>query len=137
VQEYGISNRELIQSMKARGTSVTPVPVYKWALPEDTEPLQHAIREIIDGKIDVLLITSANQVHNMMEIAAQSALEEAVRQGLQQTLVVSVGPISTEALLAHGISPDMEPAHPKMGQLVYETAKKAKVLMSKKRAEFA
>jgi uroporphyrinogen-III synthase len=36
VQEYGISNRELIQSMEARDTSVTSVPVYQWALPEDT-----------------------------------------------------------------------------------------------------
>jgi uroporphyrinogen decarboxylase len=84
----------------------------------------------------VLLVTSANQVHNMMEIAAQSGLEKAVRQGLQQTLVVSVGPISTEALLAHAIAPDMEPTHPKMGQLVFETAEKARVLLSKKRAEF-
>jgi uroporphyrinogen-III synthase len=136
LQEYGISNRELIQSMEAHGTSVTPVTVYQWALPEDTEPLRRAIREIVDGKIDVLLITSANQVHNMMEIAAQSGLGEAVRHGLQQTLVVSVGPISTEALLAHGIASDMEPTHPKMGQLVFETAEKAKVLLSKKRAQF-
>jgi len=136
VQEYGISNRELIQTMEARGTSVTPVPVYQWALPEDTEPLRRAIGEIIDGKIDVLLITSANQVHNMMEIAAASGREEAVRHALQQTLVVSVGPISTEALVAHGIAPDMEPTHPKMGQLVFETAEKAEILLSKKRAEF-
>src|SRR3989442_12500858 len=35
LQEYGISNRELIQSMEERGALVTPVPVYQWALPED------------------------------------------------------------------------------------------------------
>jgi uroporphyrinogen-III synthase len=136
LQEYGVSNQELIQGLEARGALVTPVPVYQWALPEDTEPLRRAIREIIDGKIDVLLITSANQVHNMMQLASQSGLEEAVRQGLLQTLVVSVGPISTEALLAHGIAPDMEPTHSKMGQLVYEAAERAKVLLNNKRAEF-
>ena len=119
LQEYGISNRELIQGLEARGALVTPVPVYQWALPEDIGPLQRAIQEIVDGKIDVLLITSANQVHNLMEVATQGGLEEAVRRGLQHTLVVSVGPISTEALLAHGIAPDMEPTNPKMGQLVY------------------
>ena len=70
------------------------------------------------------------------QVATQSGLEEAMRRGLQQNLVVSVGPISTEALLAHGIAPDMEPAHPKMGQLVYEAAEKAKALLNKKRAEF-
>ena len=135
LQEYGVSNRELIQGLEARGALVTPVPVYQWALPQDIGPLQRAIQEMVDGKIDVLLITSANQVHNLMEVASQRSLEEAVRQALQHTLVVSVGPISTEALLAHGISPDMEPVHPKMGQLVYETAEKAKVLLKVKRGE--
>jgi hypothetical protein len=30
----------------------------------------------------------------------------------------------------------MEPVHPKMGQLIYETAEKAKLLLSQKRAKF-
>ena len=136
LQEYGVSNRELIHGLEARGASVTPVPVYQWALPEDIGPLQRAIQAIVDGKIDVLLITSANQVHNLMEVASQSGLEEAVRRGLQHTLVVSIGPISTEALRAYGIAPDLEPIHPKMGQLVFETAEKAKVLLREKRAQF-
>ena len=136
LQEYGVSNRELIQGLEARGALVTPVPVYQWALPEDIGPLQRAIQEIVDGKIDVLLITSANQVHNLMEVASQSGLQEAVRRGLQHTLVVSIGPISTEALRAYGIAPDMEPIHPKMGQLVFETAEKANVLLKEKRAQF-
>ena len=136
LQEYGVSNRELIHGLEARGASVTPVPVYQWALPEDIGPLQRAIQEIVDGKIDVLLITSANQVHNLMEVASQSGLEEAVRRGLQHTLVMSIGPISTEALRAYGIAPDMQPIHPKMGQLVFETAEKAKVLLREKRAQF-
>ena len=63
-----------------RGALVNPVPVYQWDLPEDIGPLQRAIREIVDGKIDVLLITSANQVHNLMEVATQNGLEEAVRR---------------------------------------------------------
>lgn len=68
LQEYGVSNRELIQGSEARGAFVTPVPVYQWALPEDIGPLQRAILEIVDGKIDVILITSANQVHNLMSM---------------------------------------------------------------------
>ena len=53
-----------------------------------------------------------------------------------QADMVSIGPISTEALQAYGIAPDMEPIHPKMGQLVFETAAKAKVLEREKRAQF-
>ena len=35
VQEYGVSNRELIDALEARGAQVTQVPVYRWALPDD------------------------------------------------------------------------------------------------------
>lgn len=136
LQEYGVSNQELIQGLQARGALVTALPVYQWALPEDIGPLQRAIQEIVNGNIDVLLITSANQIHNLMEVATQDGLGEAVRHGLQHTVVVSIGPISTEALRAYGIAPDMEPIHPKMGQLVFETAERAKVLLREKRAQF-
>ncbi len=112
---------------------MTRVPVYQWALPEDTEPLRRAIGEIIQGQIDVLLVTSATQVHHLMQVASQNGLEDSVRQGLQRVLVASIGPISTEALREHGIAPDLEPIHPKMGQLVHDTAEKARTLLRRKR----
>ena len=133
IQEYGVSTPELVQALEKRGATVTPVPVYEWALPQDTEPLRRAIREIVEGKIDMLLVTSANQVHHLMQVASESGLEDSVRKGLERAVVVSVGPISSEALREHGIAPDLEPAHPRMGQLVYEAAAKAKELLRKKR----
>ncbi len=36
VQEYGASNPDLLAGLEARGARVTAVPVYQWALPEDT-----------------------------------------------------------------------------------------------------
>ena len=54
LQEYGIPNPELIDRLEARGATVLRVPIYRWALPEDTAPLREAIRKIIDGMIDVL-----------------------------------------------------------------------------------
>ena len=35
VQEYGKSNHELLEALRARGAEVTPVRVYQWDLPED------------------------------------------------------------------------------------------------------
>ena len=133
IQEYGVSNQELVAAMEARGATVTRVPVYQWALPEDTEPLRRAVGEIIEGHIDVLLVTSATQVHHLMEVASQNGLDGSLRQGLQRVLVASIGPISSEALRELGITPDLEPLHPKMGQLVYETAEKARELLRQKR----
>ena len=132
VQEYGVSNREFLQSLRASGAVVTPVPVYQWALPEDIGPLRSAIDEIVGGEIDVLLVTSATQVHNLMQVAAEAGVAEAAAQGLRRSVIASVGPIATEALVSYGITPDFEPFHPKMGQLVFEVAEKAKELLKKK-----
>ena len=47
VQEYGVTNQELLSGLEARGAEILRVPVYRWALPEDIAPLQAAIREIV------------------------------------------------------------------------------------------
>src|SRR5579872_237116 len=39
VQESGTSNKELIDGLAARGARVLRVPVYRWTLPENLEPL--------------------------------------------------------------------------------------------------
>lgn len=135
IQEYGVSNPELVQALEGLGATVTCVPVYQWDLPEDLQPLRRGIKAIGEGSIDVLLLTSATQVHHMMQVAAQNGLEDSVRRGLERVLIVSVGPICTEALRQHGIQVDLEPAHPRMGQLVHETAEKATGLLRKKRGE--
>jgi uroporphyrinogen-III synthase len=135
VQEYGISNPEFLQALESRGATVTAVPVYQWALPEDLAPLRSAIQEIVEGRIDVMLVTSATQVDHLMKIAAEQNLEEKVRHGLRRAVVASIGPISTEALQAHGLAADFEPVHPKMGQLVFEAAQQAKALLARKRGK--
>ena len=40
IQEYGISNPSLIAGLEARGATVLPVQIYRWALPRDTGPLR-------------------------------------------------------------------------------------------------
>jgi uroporphyrinogen-III synthase len=132
VQEYGVSNSEFLESLRAGGGQVTPVPVYQWALPEDLGPLRRAIDEIVAGRIDVLLITSANQVHNLMHLAREAGLSDRVADGLRRVVIASVGPIASGALAAYGITPDFEPVHPKMGQLVFEVAERARELLKKK-----
>ncbi len=134
VQEYGISNLELIQGLKERGAEVTRVPVYRWALPEDLEPLKGALRAIADGRVDVALFTNANQVENVVQVARDQGLLERMRAGLGRAVVASVGPISTQSLAEHGISVDLEPAHPKMGPLVREASLRCHAILATKRA---
>ena len=47
VQEYGVSNQELLEGLRERGAQVTAVPVYRWVFPEDTVPLREAVESLI------------------------------------------------------------------------------------------
>jgi len=124
VQEYGRSNQELLDGLRARGAEVTPVRVYRWDLPEDTQPLREAARRLAAGEIDLALFTTAIQIGHLAKIAREMQIEETVLEGLRRTRVCSIGPTTTEALEEFGIQPAMEPSHPKMGYLVKEALQK-------------
>ena len=133
LQEYGKSNTELVHALGARGAHVSTVPVYQWALPEDTKPLQNGLAELIAGRVDVLLITSAMQLHHLMQVAEKQGCAEPARAALARTVIASIGPIASEALASYGLRADLEPSHPKMGQMIFELAAAAKNLVAAKR----
>jgi uroporphyrinogen-III synthase len=133
VQEYGVSNRELLAGLEQRGASVMSVPVYEWTLPEDTGPLRDAVTALSEGKIDVAMFTSSAQVQHLLQIAAAMGMHDEVMQAFAQVLVASIGPITSQELGQHGIAADLEPTHPKMGFLVRETADQSRPLLQAKR----
>ena len=135
VQEYGRPNAELVEALRARGCDVTSVPVYQWELPEDTGPLREAARRLAAGLFDIAMFTTSVQVTHLFEIAEELAIGPAVQEGLARTVIVSIGPTTSEALSEHGLITDYEPSHPKMGFLVKETAELAKELVRRKREE--
>ena len=137
VQEYGVSNPELIAGLEERGAQVTRVPVYQWALPEDTGPLRAAIQGIAEGAADVALFTTGVQVIHLFQVAAEMKLEDSVRRGLGRAVIASIGPTTSEELQRHGIAADLEPTHPKMGFLVKETAEAVSNLLRSKREKIA
>lgn len=134
LQEYGASNAELLRGLADRGAIVTRVPVYQWALPEDLGPLRAAIGAMARGEIDMIFFTTSVQVIHLMEVATQMNLEAQVRKSLAHTLIASIGPVTSDALREHGIQPDLEPTHPKMGFLVNEAAERGAALLAKKRS---
>ena len=123
VQEYGKPNIELVDGLEQRGASVTRVPVYRWALPEDIGPLRAAIVEIAEGRVGIALFTSAQQVEHLLQVAAGDAREAELRSALATcTIIGSIGPTTSETLRAHGLPVDIEPEHPKLGHLVAAVA---------------
>jgi uroporphyrinogen-III synthase len=133
VQEYGVANPELIAGLVERGAQVTSVPVYVWALPEDTGPLRSAIASIARKEVDVILFTTGTQADHLLQIASEMKEVDAVRRALSGMVVASIGPTTSERLREHGIAPDMEPAHPKMGYLVSEAAQRSAQILQQKR----
>jgi uroporphyrinogen-III synthase len=133
VQEYGVSNPDLLAGLAERGAQVTSVPVYEWGLPEDVGPLRAAVEAIAREEIDVVLFTTAMQVNHLLQIAAEMKKEDAVRRALPRMLIASVGPTTSERLREYGIAADIEPSHPKMGYLVSETAQRSAEMLRQKR----
>jgi uroporphyrinogen-III synthase len=133
VQEYGTTNPELLAALAERGVACTRVPVYHWALPEDLEPLRGAVRSIVGGAVDVIVFLTAVQVIHLVQVAEQMGAKDDLLKELQKTIVLSIGPSTTEELAKIGIQPDYEPTHPKMGILIHEAAARASDLLRGKR----
>ena len=133
VQEYGVTNLELITALKNRGAKVCQVPVYRWALPDQVEPLQQVLSAIIRGQVPVALFTNAAQVDHVMTVLTQGQQVDPFRQAMSHMMVGSIGKITTDRLKHHGFSVDLEPSHPKMGILVKEASQQASAILTEKR----
>jgi uroporphyrinogen-III synthase len=135
VQEYGVSNTDLLDGLRTRGALVTRVPVYRWMLPEDVAPLKDAVMKVIAADVDVVVFTTSVQVVHLWQVARDLGLETDVRRGLERMVIGSIGPSTSEELGRHGLAADLEPTHPKMGFLVRELAERSGSLLAAKKAD--
>lgn len=129
VQEYGSPSLELYQALTDRGASVLAVPVYMWALPEDTTALEQAIRDTISGRFDLILITTAQQLVHTLQVAESIGLRDEWLTAARRCFIASIGPTASERLREIGLPVDVEPSHPHMGHLVRESLAAASELL--------
>jgi uroporphyrinogen-III synthase len=134
VQEYGVSNPELLQGLRERGAQVMRVPVYQWDFPEDTAPLRAAVESIIAGRVDVALFTTGVQVTHLFEIAEQTGKKDGLKASFEKVVKASIGPTTSEVLRGYGLSIDLEASHPKMGFLVKEAAEQSESFVRRNRS---
>lgn len=131
VQEYGRTNEELIAGLEERGAIPVSIPVYRWTLPENLEPLRSTLDEICAGRVDVVVFTTAVQLDHVLEVAGERA--ETVLRALRNVIVASIGPTATEALRARGIAPAIEANPPKLGYLATAIAEHAPAALAARR----
>lgn len=120
IQEYGEPNEKLNAELEARGAELLQTSIYRWALPDDLEPLKKGIRAILNGESDVVLFTSKTQVNHVMKVADMVASKEELRKALEDVVVASIGPVCSSGLKSHGIKADFEPSRPKLAIFINE-----------------
>jgi len=133
VQEYGRPSIEFAQELTSRGAKVEQVPVYRWALPEDVEPLRAAIRDTIAGQFDVLLFTSAHQLECVLEVAGTLGRADGWVAAARKCVIGSIGPTASETIREHGLPVDVEVVPTRMGQLVIQALEAAPTILAAKR----
>ena len=112
-----------MEGLRARGATVLEIPLYEWALPEDQEPLVRLIHDLIQGRVDVLAITSAPQVKHLFAVAERLGLKGDLVTALRDSVTVAAqGPVSEAALAERGITPRIRSEKPTMGALVHTIA---------------
>jgi len=99
----------LIGAMSAQGAEVDTVLPYVYdAKAADTNILT-ALDEMAAGRVDAIALTSSGQPRRLFDVARAHGLEDRLIEGLKQTPIASVGPVVTEELAAHGLTPDITP----------------------------
>jgi uroporphyrinogen-III synthase len=134
VQEYGAPSTEFVDVLKGRGAIVTPVPVYRWNLPRVLAPLDNAIASLKRGEIGAVLFTAGVQVEHLFQRAEELHCVPGLRAALSNCVLASIGPTTSAVLREHGVDPDFQASHAKMGLLVKEAAERAPELLRAKHA---
>jgi uroporphyrinogen-III synthase len=111
--QYGERNPALTEALQGRGAQVFELLVYEWRLPEDVKPLHDLVEAIAAGNIDVVAFTSQVQARHLFQVAGPERAD-ALRAGLNRTLVGAIGPVCAQALVELGVKVAVTPDNPKL-----------------------
>lgn len=126
VQLDGSGDLRLAESVAelSPGIDVIPVPVYRWELPEDTQPAHRVIASVVDGTVDAVTFTSPPAVRNFVTLAEQMEALDAVKAAFTDgtVLAVAVGPATADCLTSLGLSSPYSPRSTRLGAMVATVA---------------
>jgi len=118
VQLHGDPELELVDGLRAAGADVVPVPVYRWAPPEDLTPLARLVELIAARNVDAVAFTSAPAVQALLGAADDAGRREAVLAAFRGDVVPAcVGHVTAEPLERLGVR-TLRPDRPRLGALV-------------------
>jgi uroporphyrinogen-III synthase len=101
----------LIGAITAQGAEVDTVLPYVYDAKTADANIVTAIDEMAAGRIDAIALTNLGQVRRLVETARAKGCEARLREGLDKTLIASVGPAVSDELKSHGLRTDIYPAN--------------------------
>ncbi|MER6030590.1 uroporphyrinogen-III synthase [Streptomyces sp. NPDC001851] len=118
VQLHGEPLPGFVESLRAGGAEVVPVPVYRWMPPEDIAPLDRLLDAAVSRSLDALTFTSAPAAASLLERAeARGLLPDLLSALVHDVLPACVGPVTAVPLQAHGVD-TVQPERFRLGPLV-------------------
>ncbi|GGR80946.1 MULTISPECIES: uroporphyrinogen-III synthase [Streptomyces] len=118
VQLHGEPLPGFVESLRAAGAEVLPVPVYRWMPPEDTGPLDRLLDTAVGRGLDALTFTSAPAAASLLSRAEERGLLGELLSALSHdVLPACVGPVTALPLQAHGVD-TVQPERFRLGPLV-------------------
>ncbi|MET9898520.1 uroporphyrinogen-III synthase [Streptomyces sp. NPDC006446] len=118
VQLHGEPLPGFVESLRAAGAEVIPVPVYRWMPPEDIGPVDRLLDAALTRGLDALTFTSAPAAASLLSRAEDRGLHAELLAALHHdVLPACVGPVTALPLQAHGID-TVQPERFRLGPLV-------------------
>ncbi|GGS47749.1 uroporphyrinogen-III synthase [Streptomyces cinerochromogenes] len=118
VQLHGEPLPGFVESLRAAGAEVVPVPVYRWMPPEDLGPLDRLLDAAVTRGLDALTFTSAPAAASLLSRAEdRGLLDELLAALAHDVLPACVGPVTALPLQARGID-TVQPERFRLGPLV-------------------
>ncbi|KOV87666.1 uroporphyrinogen-III synthase [Streptomyces flaveolus] len=118
VQLHGEPLPGFVESLRAAGAEVVPVPVYRWMPPEDLTPLDRLLDAAVTRGVDALTFTSAPAAASLLSRAEDRGLLDDLLSALaHDVLPACVGPVTAIPLQARGVD-TVQPERFRLGPLV-------------------
>lgn len=100
----------LKNELEKMSIKVIEFTVYQTALPRDKSIVLKLLKDLLNGKVNVITFTSSSTVQNFFRMAQETKLENLVRKALiDRVVVVSIGRVTEKTLEDFNVNADVVP----------------------------
>lgn len=105
VQLHGSDDASFLNSLRAAGADVVPVPVYQWGPPEDPAAVVRLVESVVRRNVHAVAFTSAPGAAAFLQAAENSGnLVRVIDAMTTDVMAACIGPVCAAPLLPHGIT---------------------------------